>query len=99
MKKLNFLIAAFMLLSITAIAQPGGGDMPPDGEAGACYAKCLIADQYEEITETVETKAAGVRTEVVPAQYETVTETVETKAASSRLEVVPATYELSLIHI
>ena len=93
MKSLNFILSvAFMFFGFVALAQPGS-DMPPNGEAGKCYAKCLIADQYETTTEQVEIKAAGTRTEVIPAAYETVTEQVVAKAASTRIEVIPAVYE------
>lgn len=92
MRRLNILLsAAFMFCAFAAFAQPG--DLPVDREPGKCYAKCLIADEYETVTEQVLVKPASQRTEVVPAQYETVTEQVEKAAASTRLVAVPAEYE------
>ena len=85
------LTTLFAILAIGLSAQPG--DVPPNSEPGKCYAKCLIADEYETITEEVQTKGASSRTVVVPAQYETVTEEVLVKEASSRIVTVPAQYE------
>jgi hypothetical protein len=93
MKRLNLILSVyFMLCGFVVLAQPSS-EMPPNGEAGKCYAKCLIADQYETVAEKVETKAAGVRTEVIPATFETVTEQVIVKAAASRMVATPAEYE------
>ena len=69
-----------MLAAFTVV-----GQLPDEfpGEPGKCYAKCLIPDQYETITEQVLVKEASQRVEVVPAVYETVTEQVLSKEASS----------------
>ena len=92
MKGLNFIFTlALTLFAVSAYAQPG--DVPPNADPGKCYAKCVIADEYETVTEQIETKAATVRTEVVPAQYETVSEQVVAKEESKRLVYVPAEYE------
>ena len=41
MKRLNLILSvAFMLCGFVVLAQPGT-DMPPNGEAGKCYAKCF----------------------------------------------------------
>ena len=92
MKKISFLLTTvFMLGFITLSAQPSDSD-PVGKEPGKCYAKCLIGDEYETVTEQIETKAASKRVEVVPAQYETVSEQMEKTAASSRLIAVPAKF-------
>jgi hypothetical protein len=54
-------------------AQPDA-DPPPFNEPGKCYAKCLIADQYETQTQEVLVRLASSKTRIVPANYETVTE-------------------------
>ena len=94
MKSLNliFSLAAMLLFAVSTNAQMPG-DVPPNADPGKCYAKCVIADEYETVTEQIETKAAGVRTEVVPAQYETVSEQVMAKDEAKRLVYVPAEYE------
>lgn len=92
MKKLNLLLTlAFFCCTFAAFAQPGD-DMPINREPGKCYAKCLIADEYETVTEQVQTRAASSRVETIPAEYETVTEQVLAKAAASRIERIPAKY-------
>ncbi len=92
MKRLNLIItAAFLLVALVASAQPG--DLPPNQEPGKCYAKCLIADEYETVTEQVLVRAASKRVETVPAEYESVTEQVLVKEAATRIERVKAEYE------
>ncbi len=59
---------------------------------GACYAKCLFPDEYEEVEEQVLVRPAFSRTTVVPAQFETVTERVLIREATYRLIVTPAKY-------
>ncbi len=68
-------------------------DYPPNAEPGKCYAKCMVPDVYENITEEILVKQATQRINIVPAQYEQRTERVMVKAASSRIEVIPAVYE------
>ena len=77
MMKNLFFTLGLLFFSSVAIAQPG--DVPPDAEPGKCYAKCLIADEYDTVTEQVEIKASSTRTEVVDATFETVTEQVPGK--------------------
>ena len=55
-------MAVWVLAGNYATAQISG-DLPPNAVSGKCYAKCLIADQYEITKEQVQTKAAGTRTE------------------------------------
>ena len=92
MKRLNLiLVACFLLCAVVSNAQPE--DLPDGREPGKCYAKCLIADEYESVTEQVLVKAASQRVETIPAVYETVTEQVMTKEASNRIKRLPAEYE------
>jgi hypothetical protein len=67
--------------------------LPPNATPGQCYARIWAPPKFETTTETVETKPAGERLEVIPAKYETVTERVLVKEASEKLVTVPATYE------
>ncbi len=93
MKRLDaMLVVAFLLSSVFAFAQPGD-DLPINREPGKCYAKCLIPDEFETVTEQVLVKAASTRVETIPAEYETVTEQVMTKEASSLIKRMPAEYE------
>lgn len=93
MKKLLLAFGCAALLAAgnnNVMAQDG--DLPPNAIAGKCYAKCLIPDQYETVTEQILLKEASSRLEVIPAEYETVTEQVLVKEAYKVLEVVPATF-------
>jgi len=91
MKKLNLILTtAFLFCALSMFAQPE--DLPVNREPGKCYAKCLIADEYESVTEQVQTRAASSRSEIIPAEYGTETEQVLTKAASTRIERVPAKF-------
>ena len=67
--------------------------LPPNATPGQCYARIWLPPKFQTTTETVETKPAGERLEVIPAQYETVTEKVLVKEASEKLVTTPATYE------
>ncbi|MGB1205125.1 MAG: peptidoglycan-binding domain-containing protein [Chitinophagales bacterium] len=67
-------------------------DLPPNAVAGKCYAKCLIPDEYETVTEQILLKEASSRIEVVPAAYETVDEQILVKEGYRVLEIVPATF-------
>ena len=91
MKNLNFLLMTFIcLLAVEVYAQPEAG-MP--SEPGKCYAKCLIADQYEQVTEQVLVKEATTKVATIPATFESVSEQVLAKEASTTLSVTPATFE------
>ncbi len=94
MKKINFvlLIAAITLLSTNLITAQTG-DYPPSAEPGKCYAKCLIADQYETVSEQVLVKPAMTKMESIPGTYETVQETYEVKPATTRIEIIPESRE------
>lgn len=72
----------------------GGNDLlPPNGKAGECYARVWVEPQYKTIEETLLSKEASSRIEIIPAKYEMAEETVLVSQASSRLETIPATYE------
>lgn len=71
----------------------GGSLLPPNAEAGHCYARVLVPAQYESGMETVLSRGASSRIEVVPATYKYVEETVLVQEESTRLEVIPAIYK------
>ncbi|HRK28483.1 MAG TPA: peptidoglycan-binding domain-containing protein [Chitinophagales bacterium] len=86
------LLVAVALLSAKNVYAQADGDLPPNAVAGKCYAKCLIPDQYETVTEQILLKEASSRIEVVPAVYETVSEQLLVKEGYKVLEIVPATF-------
>jgi len=53
----------------------------------------VIPAKHQIVEETVETKAASERAEIVPAEYKWVEEKVLVKEASSRMEAVAAEYK------
>lgn len=89
MKKFIQLTFLFSLLTVTvAFAQPSGVDT----EAGKCYAKCLIPDEYSTTTEQVQTKAAYSRTDIAKPKMATARRSVMVKAPSTRIVERPAEY-------
>jgi hypothetical protein len=66
--------------------------LPPNAKPGECYAKAFVPEQFETRTETVCTREASERLEIVPARYEWVEEQVVVKDASVRYEEVPAEF-------
>ncbi len=94
MKNMNFMlliVAVALLFTNTITAQTG--DYPLNAEPGKCYAKCLIPDQYETVTEQVLVRDASYRIETSTPVYETVEETYEIKPATTRIEVIPESRE------
>ncbi len=91
MRNTNCFLTICLLFAFSGIwAQPEAG-MP--SEPGKCYAKCLIADEYETVTEQVLVKEASSTVAISPARYETVTERVLTKEAGNTLSINAASFE------
>ncbi len=88
-KKISlFLVGAGLLTAPTVFGQ----DLPPDAQPGQCFAKCVIPDEYETVTEQIVSKEASSRLEIIPAKYTTVTEEIMVKEGYNVLTVVPPTY-------
>jgi len=66
-------------------------DLPPM-EAGKCYAKCMVPDEYSTENLTMETRGAYKRMEIAVPAYETITEEVMIQAPSYRMVAIPAEY-------
>lgn len=80
---------------VTLVSQ----DLPPNAKPGECYAKVFIPEQFGTKTETVCTREASERLEIVPAVYDWVEERVLAKEASSHLEEVPAEFAHKQLNI
>ncbi len=94
MRKMNtFLTLIFAFCAVVSFAQPTPNEVPPNSEAGKCYAKCIIPDEYRDVEERIQVRPASTKTVVTPAEYETVTERVLLKEASTRIIPKPAVYE------
>lgn len=96
MRKLNSIKALAMILvagvfvSVSAFGQ--GSDLPYDAKPGQCYAKCLVPDEYETVTEQILTKEESTKLSISKAEYRMEEETVMVKEGYTVLEVVPPTY-------
>ncbi len=91
MRNLNYFFTICLLFSFAGlIAQPEAG-MP--SEPGKCYAKCLIADEYETVTERVLTKEPSSKVSVKPAVFENASERILTKEAATSLSASTAKFE------
>lgn len=82
-------IAITSLFAVTAGAQ----ELPPTAQPGKCYVKCITADEYRDVTETIVVKPEYKVLKVTPATYKTVEERVLVKEASKRYVFHPAVYE------
>jgi hypothetical protein len=66
---------------------------PPNAKPGECYARVLVPEKYEAVTEKVLVKEPGERVEVVPAKYRWVDKKVLVKEATEKIITVPAKYK------
>jgi len=89
-KTLALMFVVGCLVSVSAFGQ--GSDLPYDAKPGQCYAKCLVPDEYETVTEQILVKEESSKITTSPAQYRTEEETVMVKEGYTVLEVVPPTY-------
>ena len=90
------------LLSILAIAAFGfsmaqGDQLPPNGEAGKCYVKCITPDVWSNQTVQVLKTPAYTKLSVVPATYETMTETYVETPAYTKYTVIPAKFSYETV--
>ena len=91
---MKLLQKTFYIITLFGMATVGKSqDFPSNAEPGKCYAKCLIPDQYETITEQVLISPASKRIELIPATYKTIVEQVVVKEATKRIEIIPAEFK------
>ncbi len=83
----------FTFLSLLFVAVAAAQELPPNPEPGKCYVKCITADEFEEVTETVVIAPEYKKLVTYPATYKIVEERVLVKEASKELVYVPAVYE------
>ena len=89
MKHLTLLFLPSLFLAGVVNAQ----ELPPTAQPGKCYVKCITADEYREVTETIVVKPEYKVLTTTPATYKTVEERVLIKEASKRYVIHPAVYE------
>lgn len=90
MLKYAVITALLCSLAIHGSAQPG--DIP-NAQPGRCYAKCLVHDKYEMVTEQVMLKEPSSETTVIPAEIEQVTGHYISRESYTRLVAEPALFE------
>jgi len=91
-------MSKFMFSSAAAAAFAGAAfgqsaDMPPSADPGECFARVLIPETTEIVTEQVIDRPESTEISVIPATFETVTEQVLVKEETVEYRTIPATYE------
>lgn len=92
MKKMLLASAAATLFSGAALAQQGA-DYPPSADPGECFARVLIPETTEVVTEQVVDRPETQEIIVIPATYETQTDQVLVKEETVTYSTIPAVYE------
>ncbi len=90
--KIAFILLAFGLSGLLSQAQTAA-EYPQDAFAGQCFARVLVPEVTEIVTEQVEVTPESSRQILVPATYETRNIRVMIKEASTQMRAVPAIYE------
>lgn len=91
MKKMLLASVAATLICGAASAQ--GADYPPSADPGECFARVLIPEITEVLTEQVVDRPETQEITVIPATYETQTESVLVKEETKIYRTIPAVYE------
>jgi len=91
-KRLTLMFLSSSFIMGTVIAQQDQ-ELPPTAQPGKCYVKCISADEYRDVTETVVIKPEYKVLTATPATYKTVDEKVLVKEASKKYVIHPAVYE------
>ncbi len=89
----TLMLSAAAVVGLTGVASAQDAGYPPEAQPGQCFARVLIPETTQIITEEVVDQPERSEIKVIQAQYETVTETVVVKEATTQYRVVPATYE------
>ncbi len=99
MKKqiLPVLLAVSSLMAMGQNTPPTDNQLPPQGEPGKCYVKCVTPDVWKNEVVEVLKRPSYKKYKVTPATYKTVTEKVMIKEASKKLVYVPAVYETQTV--
>ena len=83
--------AAATVFCGAALAQ--SADYPPSADPGECFARVLIPETTDVVTEQVLDRPESTEINVVPAVYETQTEQVLVREESIKYRTIPAVYE------
>ncbi len=91
MKKI--LLTSVAATVFAGVAYGQAADMPPTANPGECFARVLIPETTEVLTDQVVDREASYEIKVIPASYETVTEQRLLKEGTTVYRTVPAVYE------
>lgn len=83
----------FTFLSLFIFGLISAQELPPNPEPGKCYIKCITADKFGEVTETLVISPEYKKLVSYPATFKTTEQRVLVKEASKKLTYVPAVYE------
>ncbi|MDR1762661.1 MAG: OmpA family protein [Dysgonamonadaceae bacterium] len=83
-------LAAGLLLSSAAVVN--AQDLPATADPGKCYVKCIVPDEYKDVTETIVVEPEYKVLKVIPATYKVIEERVVVKEASKKYVYHPAVY-------
>ena len=87
------LISSFLISYGTSSGQ-GASDRPPENaQPGECFARVLVPDTREVVTEQIVDRPSATEIVVIPATYETQTKQVLIKEETVEYRVIPATYD------
>ncbi len=89
----KYLCATVASAAIAMTAHGQAADMPPNAQAGECFARVLVPDTINVTTEQVVDREASYELKVTPAVYETVTEQRLLKEATTIYKTVAPVYE------
>ncbi len=89
MNKIYVLVITLLVAAFSVNAQ----ELPPNPKPGKCYVKCITADEFKNVTETIVVSPAYKKLVTYPATFKTVEERVLVKEASKKLVYVPAVYK------
>lgn len=89
----KFLLATAAAFAVAGSAFAQEADLPPEADAGACFARVLIPETTRVVTEQVIDRPESTEVKVIPAQFESITEQVLVKEETKEYRVIPATYE------
>jgi hypothetical protein len=88
MRAFTLLVSLFLSISTMTSAQEG----PPNAQPGKCYAKCVLPNKFENVTEQVLVKAASKKITASKAVIENKTIDLVLKDASKKFIIIPAEY-------
>jgi hypothetical protein len=95
----------FLIVSISAAAMAGysfgqdNADYPPSADTGSCFARVLIPETMEVVTEQVLDTPERTEIKVIPATFETYTQEVMVKEATKSYTVVPTEYVTKTVEV